>query len=128
MNESVVKLFSKLFEARQISQVFHLQVKAKMGSEAEHKALQIFYDEMGELTDDIIEIYQGQFGIVEGYEIIDPNSTRKTEPIGYMEDFVKYLEENRYKALPEKLSHLHNIVDEIIAITYHTLYRLKFLK
>ena len=128
MNKEVVKLFSKLFEAKQMTHVFHLQVKSKMGSEAEHNALGIFYDGMGDKIDAIIEIYQGQFGIVEGYDIIDADSKRKKDSVEYLNDFAKFLTENKYKAIPQELSHLHNILDEIVALTYHTLYRLKFLK
>jgi hypothetical protein len=127
MNEHV-KLFSKLFEAKQIAHVFHLQVKAKMGSNAEHMALGIFYDKVGDKIDDLIEIYQAQFGIVEGYDVINSDPTRKTEPVDYFKDLVKFIEDIKFKAIPKELSHLHNILDEIVALTYHTIYRLTYLK
>lgn len=128
MNEKVVKLFSKLFEAKQIAHVFHLSVKSKMGSEAEHNALNIFYEEIGDKIDTIIEIYQGQFGIVEGYDIINSDPTRKKEPIDYFKDLAKFIEDNRYDAIPKEITHLHNNLDEIVALTYHTIYRLNYLK
>lgn len=123
-NEKVVKLFSKLFEAKQIAHVFHLSIKSKMGSAAEHNALNIFYDEIGDEIDNIIEIYQGQFGIIEGYDIIDSDATRKTEPIEYFKDLAKFIEDNRYEAISKEITHLHNILDEIVTLTYHTIYRL----
>lgn len=128
MNTEIVKFFSKLFEAKQMSHVFHLQVKAKLGSAAEHNALNIFYEEIGDKIDTIIEVYQGQFGIVEEYDIIDSDPYRKLESVEYLKDFVKFLDDNRYKAISKEVTHLHNIVDEIVALTYHTLYRLNNLK
>ena len=128
MNKLVVQLFSKLFEAREIAHIFHLQVKAKMGSEAEHNALNEFYEGILPYIDTLIEVYQGQYDIVEGYETINADVTRKKEPIGYLQDFTKFISENRYKAISKEDSHLHNILDEIVALTYKTLYKLKNLK
>ena len=39
---SPVKFFSKLFEARQMAHIFHLQVKAERGSGWEHDAVKGF--------------------------------------------------------------------------------------
>ena len=44
--QTPVKFFSKLFEARQMAHIFHLQVKAEMGSGWEHDALNDFYDSL----------------------------------------------------------------------------------
>ena len=72
-----IKFFSKLFEARQMAHIFHLQVKGEMGSGWEHTALNTFYDQILELTDEIIEVYQGQFGVIEGYEIVSSSNSGK---------------------------------------------------
>ena len=122
-----VKFFSKLFEARQMAHIFHLQVKAEMGSGWEHDALKTFYDEILEFTDTIIETYQGQYGIVEGYEVIDSSTTGQMKSIEYIKQTVDYIRAER-KAIKEEDTHLHNVIDEIIALFYQTIYRLTNLK
>ena len=122
-----VKFFSKLFEARQMAHIFHLQVKAEMGSGWEHDALKDFYDGILEFADDLIETYQGQYGIVEGYEIIDPSATGQMKSIEYIKQTVEYIRSER-KAIKEEDTHLHNVIDEIIALFYKTIYKLTNLK
>jgi hypothetical protein len=122
-----VKFFSKLFEARQMAHIFHLQVKAEMGSGWEHDALNKFYDEILEFTDEIIETYQGQYGIIEGYEVIDPSATGQMKSIEYIKQTVDYIRSER-KVIKEEDTHLHNVIDEIVALFYKTIYRLTNLK
>ena len=102
-----VKFFSKLFEARQMAHIFHLQVKAEMGSGWEHDALKDFYDGILEFADDLIETYQGQYGIVEGYEIIDPSATGQMKSIEYIKQTVDYIRSER-KAIKEEDTHLRS--------------------
>jgi len=122
-----VKFFSKLFEARQMAHIFHLQVKAEMGSGWEHDALNKFYDEVLELTDTIIETYQGQYGIVEGYEIIDTSTTGQMKSLEYIKQTVDYIISER-KVIKQEDTHLQNIIDEIVGLFYQTIYRLTNLK
>lgn len=112
---------SKLFEVRQIAHTAHLQTK----SYAEHKALGSFYDDILGLADQFIETYQGQYGIVSGYESI--NTSKEGDIVKYLENFVDDVKNNR-KNLNEDDTHLQNILDEIIGLTFQTLYKLKFLK
>jgi hypothetical protein len=122
-----VKFFSKLFEARQMAHIFHLQVKAEMGSGWEHDALNDFYDGILEFADELIETYQGQYGIVEGYEVIDPSATGQMKSLEYIKQTVDYIRSER-KAIKEEDTHLHNVIDEIIALFYKTIYKLTNLK
>jgi hypothetical protein len=123
----VTIFFSKLFEVRQISHIFHLQVQGDMGSGWQHEALGEFYNEILEFTDDLIETYQGQYGIVEGYEIIDSSITSETKSLDYLKENVEFIKKER-KAISAEDTHLHNIVDEIIALFYKTIYKLTYLK
>jgi hypothetical protein len=122
-----VKFFSKLFEARQMAHIFHLQVKAEMGSGWEHDALNTFYDGILEFTDDLIETYQGQYGIVEGYETIDTSATGQMKSLEYIKQTVDFIRTER-KSIKEEDTHLHNIIDEIVALHYKTIYKLTNLK
>jgi hypothetical protein len=122
-----VKFFSKLFEARQMAHIFHLQVKAEMGSGWEHDALNDFYDGILEFVDDLIETYQGQYGIVEGYETIDTSATGQMKSLEYLKQTVDFIRSER-KSIKEEDTHLHNVIDEIIALFYKTIYKLTNLK
>jgi hypothetical protein len=75
----------------------------------------------------MIEIYQGQYGIVEGYESIDVSEITKKDKIQYFEELVTFIKENK-KVFNQEDTHLYNIVDEIVSLMYKTLYKLKFNK
>lgn len=123
----VVKFFSKLFESREMAHVYHLTVKGEMGSHAAHTALNDFYDGILGFIDEMIEVYQGQYGIVEGYETIDTSETRSKDKIEYFEELAQFIKTER-KCIKAEDSHLHNIIDEAVALTYKTLYKLKYNK
>lgn len=124
---SPVSLFSKLFESREMAHIYHLQVNGEQGSHAAHTALNDYYDGVLELIDDLIETYQGQYGIVDGYETIDTNDTRTKEKIEYFEGLAEFVKHGR-KVISAEDTHLQNIIDEVVALIYRTLYKLKFTK
>jgi hypothetical protein len=119
--KSVKKLVEKMFEVRQTSHNVHLQTK----SYSTHKALNSYYDKLLDLTDTFIETWQGQYGILTGYESMQV--TPVDDIISYLEDSVKIFMLGR-DSLKESDSHLKNILDEVVALTYRTIYKLKFLK
>lgn len=112
-------VFTKLFEARDFAHVAHLKTK----SYAQHKALNGFYDDLLDLADTFIETYQGQYGLAK----IEISSVKDADPVDYLEDFAKFMVE-AHKSLSKDDTHLHNILDEIVGLTYQTIYKLKFLK
>lgn len=122
------KFFSKLFESREMAHVYHLQVKGDMGSHAAHTALQEFYEGIIGFIDEMIEVYQGQYQIIEGYDIIDTKETNSKDKVQYFTDLTKFIKENRFTCLSQEDSHLQNIVDEVVAHTYKLLYKLKYNK
>ena len=124
---SPVSLFSKLFESREMAHIYHLQVNGEQGSHAAHTALNDYYDGVLELIDDLIETYQGQYGIVDGYDVIDTNNTRTTEKLAYFEELVEFVKHAR-QAISAEDTHLQNIIDEVVALIYRTLYKIRFLK
>lgn len=115
---TINQYYGLLFEVRNYTHNFHLKTK----SYAEHVALNEFYSALVDLADEFIETYQGQYGIV------DIDNFKKIE----QENSVKYLTEFVEKTVKFndslKDSHLKNIIDEITALTYKTLYKLKYLK
>jgi len=132
--DKVVKFFSKLFESREMAHIYHLQVKGDMGSHAKHIALQAYYegDDEGEggildSLDALIEMYQGQFGIIENYDVINTKDTMTKDPIQYFEDLGKFIKTEK-TCFNEEDSHYFNIIDDILVLIYQLLYKLKFTK
>lgn len=123
----VVKFFSKLFESREMAHVYHLQVRGEEGSYAKHEALGDYYEDIVEIIDDVIEVYQGQYGIVDGYDIIDTSSTNSKDPIAYFEEIGEFIKHGK-KCISEEDTHIHSLIDDISCLVYKTLFKLKFNK
>lgn len=124
---SPVKFFSKLFESREMAHIYHLQVRGEEGSFAKHEALGKYYEGVLDFIDEIIEVYQGQYGVVDGYDVIDTKDTATKDVIAYFEDLAGYIKHAR-KCIDAEDTHIHNFIDEVVALVYKTLYRLKFNK
>lgn len=120
---SVIGFFSKLFESREVSHIYHLQAKDNLT----HITLEEYYDVVLDMIDDIIEAYQGQYCIVEGYDVIDTKEIVTKEPINYFEELAGFIKNER-KCISEEDTHLHGSIDEILMLIYKTLYKLKNLK
>jgi hypothetical protein len=118
-SNNVKNLIQKMFESRQVAHNCHLQTK----SYSQHKALNEYYDEVLDLIDTFVESYQGQYGIISGYEKIDVSPVPDVEV--YFEDCAKIFILGRNSL---KDSHLQNIMDEIVTLAYKTIYKLKNLK
>jgi len=120
------KFISKLFESRQMMNVFHLQATGA-GAYAEHIALDTYYNGVLELIDELVETYQGQYEILTDYETIEAQPAERNS-ISYMIELANFIKSTRKLAFLEEDTHLHNIIDEIVALIYRTLYKLKNLK
>lgn len=109
-------LISKLFEARQVAHNAHLATR----SYAAHKAMNEFYDGLLEIADELAEVIQGEFGL------LDVN----IQSIPVNVDFVAYLKElcAMLKASGQMIqgvqSYHLNIIDNALALSYKTLYLL----
>lgn len=125
---SAVKFFSKLLESREMAQVYHWTVKGDPGSHAAHLALEAYYDGVIEYIDNMVEVYQGQYELLEGYDVIDTSETKSTDRVEYFQGIAQYIKENRNVSLSAEDTHIQNIVDEVIALVYKTLYKLKYNK
>lgn len=119
-NLNVPSLFGNLLNYRTQAHLLHLKSK----SYAEHEALGEFYKDLLKKTDDLIETYQGQYGIVD-IEI------KSSEKFSSASDFLKTAAEeikSEREQFKKEDTHLHNVIDEIIALTYKTLYKVNNLK
>lgn len=126
-NGDVSKFISKLLESREMAQVYHWTVKGDMGSHAAHLALESYYDGVIGFIDDIVEIYQGQYGLIEGYDVIDTTDAKSKDRLDYFKETVEFVKEER-TCIKAEDTHIHNIVDELIALQYKTIYKLTYNK
>lgn len=117
---TIEQFASLLFEARNVTHINHLKSK----SYSEHIALNDFYNKMLELADEFIETYQGQYGII---NITNEEKSVDNSSITYLTDFAEKIRKFN-SSIDQKDSHLKNIIDEITALTYKTLYKLKNLR
>jgi len=116
------KYIGALFHSRTQTHVYHLQTS----SYAKHVALGCYYDAIVPLIDSVVEMYQGMYGILRGYQggvLKDLGDDQ--EIISYMDNlsqFVKAIRED----LPQD-KNLQNLYDEVEGLIDSTIYKLKFL-
>jgi hypothetical protein len=123
-NNSIIGQFvSTLFASRTQAHIFHLQTP----SFAAHKALNKYYDEIVDITDDLVESYQGKYGIITGYGNIALQEYQSCEAIiMFFETLCMYVEKSRTMICQD--SYIQNQIDEIVALIKSTIYKLRFLK
>ena len=118
MNEFIATLFL----ARELAHRYHLSTK----SYSQHKALQNFYEDLLDLTDDLAEITQGAHGLLD-IPILTENKSYK-EALYCIADKLQYIENNRYKAYRKDDTALQNKIDEIVEVFLTAIYKLENLK
>lgn len=118
-NAKAHEMFAVLLTAAPYAHMLHLQTR----SNAEHMALGDLYEQLPDLTDKLIESYQGKYGRVEQYP--KPNLPELDNPVAMAKQLVDYIGANRNAVAPD--SYLQNQIDEIERLLYKTLNKLKFL-
>ena len=126
-SNDVSKFISKLLESREMAQVYHWTVKGDMGSHAAHLALEVYYTEVIEFIDAIVEVYQGQYGLIEEYDVIDTTDSKSKDRLDYFKETVEFVKSGR-TCIKSEDTHIHNIIDELIALQYKTIYKLTYNK
>ena len=118
---SCEKFMGTLFLARDVAHSVHLNTR----SFAKHSALNTFYDEIVDLADKFAEAYQGKYGLIGPIALMSAKKTNNI--VEFLEDQVEELMKMRYDVVEKECTPLQNIIDEILALYYSTLYKLKFL-
>jgi hypothetical protein len=108
-----------LFEIEYVAHVKHLQTQ----SFAQHMALGGLYEGIVEHRDSFIESYQGKYGIITGYKLLNPKED--VEIITYLKGVSSRIEAFRSKITD---GYLQQIIDDILELIYSTTYKLRFLK
>jgi hypothetical protein len=115
------EFFGYLLSVPNKAKLAHLKVSG-IGAFAAHTTLGEFYDSFAEKTDELIEVYQGMYGI---QDIAIPGASFM-EPVEALKGCREYIDSIRYKVCDE--SHIQNIIDELMSITDRTIYKLQNLK
>lgn len=110
-----------LFLARDVTHSAHLNTR----SYAKHKALQKFYENIIDRTDDFAEAYQGRNGLIGPISLMSAKKT--TNITEFLEDQLAELEDMRYDVCDKTDAPLQNLIDGIIELYLSTLYKLRFL-
>ena len=115
----IEELVGRVFCSRDCAHLAHWKSK----SYSQHMALGSFYDDVIEAIDSIVEVYQGNFGL------IGPCSITCKTPA----DIVKTLREdagwivaNRLK-ISKGLTPVENLLDSLLEIYFQTIYKLQNL-
>lgn len=120
---SFVEFISTLNSAKQQAIFWHNQTD----SYAEHKTLNVFYDEIVGKLDGLVESVAGIYGRPMFYTSIEPNDWKTTdETIVYFQNLYKYVESARTEIYSE--SWIQNQIDEIAALIAQTIYQLTLRK
>lgn len=117
---SAPELIARCFAARTAAHFAHL----KTTSYAQHKALEEFYEGIVDATDAFAECYQGLFGVIADYP---PAPLPSGDPQTWVIELNKWVRQNR-EACSQGKTELGNLIDEILALTDRTYYKLHNLK
>jgi hypothetical protein len=113
---------SKLLHSRTQSHVFHFQ----SSSYAEHEALNDYYDEIGDLVDELVESYQGENNVLKKYDNYTLNMYKNTQQvISYFEKLAEDVEDLRSVT---DGNFLQGKLDDVLELINSTIYKLKNLK
>jgi DNA-binding ferritin-like protein len=121
------KLISTLMASRDQAHIFHWQTTGE-GSFAAHTALNAYYDAIPELTDTLVESYQGKHGIITGYTSAEEFSEyEKTTAVKYFKGLAMFVE-RAYAKLPQEDTYILNQIDNVKELIYSTIYKLENLQ
>lgn len=119
-NPAAAELFLVLLHAATVAHILHLQTR----SFAEHMALDELYKALPDLTDALIESYQGKYGLVMEYPA-KPPMPPTDNCVRFVVGLNKYVDQVRAKVSDD--SEIQNQIDEIVTQLNSTTYKLKFL-
>ena len=122
-------LIAHLFLARELAHREHLRTTG-VGSDARHRALGDFYDEIVEAADKIAEGYYA-YALCNGLAPLGDVPMLVNATDGNILDVLKahvlWIKANRYSACPQDETPIQNMIDEAVAVYYHAIFRLSRL-
>ena len=121
----IEKLITRVLATRNAAHVAHWKAKG-MGSYAKHVALDEFYNAILSQLDEIVEIHQGAFGLIDA--VTFPGTIANPSTIvEHIKEEAQWLEDNREK-IADGVCAIENQVDELTGIYLKSYYKLKNLQ
>lgn len=116
----IEQLVTRVFTTRNLAHLAHWKTK----SYAQHMALGDFYDALIDQIDNIVESYQGAFGLLS----IDaaPQTPASKDITKHLEQELIWIANNREK-IAKNVAALENLIDALTETYMRTLYKLKNL-
>lgn len=115
----IEELVSRTFATRDVAHREHLRSR----SYSQHMALGDFYDALVGQIDEIVECYQGEFGLIGDFQV-------ETSPVGnitaWLQAEMDWLASNR-DALAAGSASIANLLDGLVAIYQRAIYKLTYL-
>lgn len=118
---AIVELVERVFSTRNLVHFAHWNTK----SYASHMALGDLYEAIVDATDDIVENYQGEFGLLTNLEC--EACCLDKDIIEYILEDAQWVRENQDK-IARKSKAISALVDILVAAYNKALYKLKNLK
>ena len=115
----IEELISRVFCTRNCAHIAHW----KSDSYAEHTALGEFYDDIIDIIDNFVEVYQGNYTKVKTVKLQNDCG----DIVDVLKDDVVWIHKN-YENLCHSVTPLKNILDELLGHYLRTIYKLRFLK
>lgn len=116
-------IINQLFAARDVAHKLHLKTR----SFAKHLALGDLYEGILDKADELAEVWQGQFGVMNDINgnVIDMN---QEDPVVFVNQLASWAQSIKQYFQDPSLTHIANIWDELIAIIYRAKYKLENLQ
>jgi len=113
----IVELIGKAFTTRNLLHFAHWNTK----SYASHMALGDLYDQIIEDIDEIVEVYQGKYSLIDDLKC--EAATLPEEIIGRVKEEAAWVEANRTKISGGDTS-IENLLDTLVGHYHKTIYKL----
>lgn len=118
----IEQLITRVFQARDAAHRAHWKSK----SFSEHSALGDFYYAVIDKVDDLVETYQGQYGLVGSFGVNLP-AMGQTDIKAMLRADADWIEGNR-EEIAQECSAVENLIDNLLETYLRTLYKLENLK
>lgn len=119
----IEQLISRVFYARNVAHFEHWRATGE-GSFAKHMALGIFYVEVIEAIDRLVEAYQGEFKLIGN---IPAPETPKGDVLKLLEADAAWIEKNHEDICLGNRA-IANLIDSLTGVYLSTVYKLRNLK
>lgn len=120
-DDNVIKtLIANAFATRNMLHLAHWDTK----SFATHLAVGDLYDSIIDDIDEIVEVYQGKFGLLKG--LSSHASTVPSDICKHVKDEAEWVESNR-SGIARNVPSIENLVDTLVGHYHKTVYKLENL-